>query len=123
VRDFIARAARLATSAITYVEVRSALARRWRARDLSLADYRDAVRQFENAWGRYVRIDVTDGVLAQAARLAEAHGLRAYDAIHLGSAILLRARIEAEVTLGSWDDELDAAALKEGLYVLRPRQA
>jgi hypothetical protein len=74
VRDSIARAARIATSAITYVQVRSALARRRRARDLSSADYRDAVGQFEDAWGRYVRIDVTDGVLAEAARVRASAG-------------------------------------------------
>ena len=122
VREAIARASRLATSVITYVEARSALARRRHAGDLSAAEYRHVVRRLDDAWERLLRLDVSDGLLGEAARLAEKHVLRAYDAIHLGSAVLLRSQLGTDITLASWDDELDAAAARERFTVLRARR-
>jgi uncharacterized protein len=122
VRERLTEIDRLATSAITYVEARSALARRRRAGDLSPAEYRRALSQFEAGWEQYFRLEVTQDVIGEAARLAERHFLRAYDAIHLGSAILLRSRLRTGVTLASWDDDLDVAATREGLLLLRPRR-
>ena len=58
-------------------------------------------------------------MLKEATRVADRYVLRAYDAIHLGSAILLRSSLDAAVLLGSWDDELDAAALREGFDIIR----
>ena len=122
VRERVGQAVGLATSAITYVEAHSALARRRHAGDLSPNDYRKAVWELSEGWERYHRLAVGDAVLGEAARLAKAHLLRACDAIHLGSAVLLRSRLQADVTLASWDDELDAAAAREGLQLLRPRR-
>ncbi len=121
-RERVEQASRLVTSAITYVEARSALARRRRARDLPPSDYRRTIREFETGWQRYVRIEVSDAVLGEAARLADEHLLRAYDALHLGSAVLLRSQLQAPVALISWDDELDAAAAREGFGLLRSRR-
>ena len=122
VRERVDQATRLVTSALTYVEARSALARRRRASDLRPADYRRTIREFEEGWQRYFRLEVSDAVLSEAARLADEHLLRAYDAIHLGSALLLRSQLQAAVTVLSWDDDLDAAAAREGFGVLRSRR-
>lgn len=119
VRGRVEQAGRLATSAVTYVQAHSALARRKRLGDLSPARYRAVLGTFEEGWSRYLRLDVGEGVLSAAARLAGRHVLRAYDSIHLASALVFRSGLEAEVTLASWDDELDAAAVREGLQVLR----
>jgi uncharacterized protein len=121
VRERVEQAARLATSAVTYVEAHSALARRRQGGDLSPGRYRTAVATFEEGWDRYLRLDVGAAVLGDAARLATRHLLKAYDAIHLASALRFRSGLEADVTLAAWDDELDAASLREGLQVLRPR--
>jgi predicted nucleic acid-binding protein len=122
VRDQLDRATQLATSAITRVEVHTALARRRHGRDLPQAAYREVVRAFEADWERVLRLAVSDAVLGQATRLGAEHVLRAYDAIHLSSAVLLRTQIGGEVLLASWDDDLDAAALRERFAVLRPRR-
>lgn len=66
-----------------------------------------------------VSLEVTGAVLDEAVRVADTHVLRAYDAIHLGSAITLRSSLEETIVLASWDDELDAAAKAEGFSVLR----
>lgn len=123
VRDHLSPAAGLATSAITFVEAHSALARRRNVGGLPPGDYRRAVREFSEGWEQYFRLEVGDEVLGEAARLAREHVLRAYDAIHLGSAVVFRSRVRTDVALASWDDELDAAARREGFSVLRsPRR-
>jgi len=54
-----------------------------------------------------------DGALAQSAgELAEAHGLRAGDAVQLASALLSRAPV-----LATWDVALARAATEAGLAV------
>jgi hypothetical protein len=55
----------------------------------------------------------------EAARLGVGHLLKAYDAVHLASAVLLRARLGTDVRLSSWDDELDRAAAREDFQLLR----
>jgi predicted nucleic acid-binding protein len=119
VRERTRDARRLATSALAYVEARSALARRRRAGDIVPGEHRAIQRQLDADWGRLISLEVTDAVLKEATRVADRHVLRAYDAIHLGSAILLRASLGAAVVLGSWDDELDAAGRREGFDVIR----
>jgi len=122
VRQRVGEATPVSTSQIAYVEARAAFARRRNAREMSPADYRRILRDFEADWERYLRLDVTEELLRAAAAAAETHGLRAYDAIHLASAMLLRARSDAEVMFGSWDLALDAAAAREGFTLLRGRR-
>ncbi len=76
------------------------------------------MREFSEGWEQYLRFEIGDEVLGEAARLAREHVLRAYDAIHLGSAVVVRSRVRADVAVASWDDEL-AAARREGFSVLR----
>jgi hypothetical protein len=61
-------------------------------------------------------------MLIDAARLAEVHRLRAYDAVHLASAVILARRPGGETLFVSWDDQLDAAAAREGLRLVRRRR-
>jgi predicted nucleic acid-binding protein len=70
--------------------------------------------------GREV-LDDTEPLIRDAARLAEIHRLRAYDAVHLTSAQLAAARSEEELTLPSWDVELERAAVDEGVRLIRRR--
>ena len=63
-------------------------------------------------------------MLADAERLAETHGLRAYDAVQLAAAAdLHRDRLVhglSRLTLISADQELNAAAMAEGIDVDDP---
>jgi len=119
VREHTREARRLATSALAYVESRSALARRRRAGDILPAEHRGILRQLDEDWRSLVSLAVTGAVLDEAVRIADKYVLRAYDAIHLASAITLRSSLEETILLASWDDELDAAAKREGFSVLR----
>jgi uncharacterized protein len=107
---------------ITAVDICSAVARRARAGGLPppvpLARFR------KHLMGRYRVVEMTPALVDSAMRLAEVHGLRAYDAVQLAAAL--------EVN-GSWaptgfggillipaDQDLNAAATAEGLVVDDP---
>jgi len=111
-----------ATSLVTLVEARAGLARRRRASEIPPADYRHAVAELTDDWERYVKIEVSATLVTHAAQLAERHRLRGYDAIHLASAMLLGDQVGGEIVFASWDDELDAAAAREGFRLLRARR-
>lgn len=119
VRARVAVADLVATSLIAYVEARAALARRRHAGDLSPADHRRVVRDLDDDWERYVRLEVTERLVHDAAGLADRHRLRAYDALHLASARALGGDRADPTVFASWDDALDAAAAREGFRVLR----
>ncbi len=83
VREAVAGAETVATSMIAYVEARAAFARRRRERRLSRSEYSSTTKEFEADWEHYVALEVTSSLIRSAAELAEAHALRAYDAVHL----------------------------------------
>jgi predicted nucleic acid-binding protein len=118
VRAEIDRWPTVATSVIAYVEARAALARRHRERVLSKTVYRQCIRQLEADWERYLRVEVSEPLVKSAAGIAEMHRLRAYDAIHLASALGLRERLRGDVGFASWDVALEAAARRSGLRVV-----
>lgn len=108
----------IATSALAYVEARAAFARRRYEGALSSSEYRGVLRDLDQDWPRYLTIQVVESLIHQAARLAEQHRLRAYDAIHLASAATANREIGRPVVFASWDGPLERAARREGLEVL-----
>ena len=111
VRDLVADADVVATSAIAYPEARAALARRRRERALSPAAFAAAKRAFETDWPRYLAIDVTMAVCMRAGDLAERYRLRGYDSVHLASFLEIATRADA-VQFSSFDADLNQAARK-----------
>ena len=118
IREQVNKARFVATSMIAYVEARAAFARRRREGRLAPADHHRAVRAFDSDWEHYLLVEITDSLIRGAAALAEEHSLRAYDAIHLASATLLRTRAAEAILFGSWDANLGNAARREGLELL-----
>ena len=55
-------------------------------------------------------------LIESAAGLVDVHALRAYDGVHLASAILAAAEIE--IVFACWDAELRQAAQAEGLSLV-----
>jgi predicted nucleic acid-binding protein len=107
-----------ATSTLAYVEARSALARRRREGGLAATEYRRAVRSLDADWVHYQRVRVTDQLIHKAAETAESFQLRAYDAVHLASALTIAARLETLVVFVCWDAGLEEAARRAGLQLL-----
>ncbi len=122
VRRAMGQAALIATSALTYVEARAAFVRLRHEGGISGVNYQRVVRDLDADWSRYVVMQVTDRLLRRGARLTEAHRLRAYDAVHLASALAVKEGMAEAVTFGCWDRGLERAARDEGLELLRDRR-
>lgn len=117
VRRFLDQAPRIMTSRMTYVEARAAFARRCREGALSRGYYAQIIRDLEHEWQAYVLLEVTEPIIRTAGDLAERHALRAYDALHLATALSVRR--EAQLEFVGADERLIAAAAKEGLTTQR----
>jgi predicted nucleic acid-binding protein len=101
-----------------YLEVRSALARarfKDNPRRLTPSGYDRALRNFEADWLNYVRAPVTNDLIQLAGNLTSRYYLRAYDALHLATAMALVELVSDSVLVSTWDTDLAAAAQAEGL--------
>ncbi len=116
-RRLVMRAAHVATSRVSYVEARAAFARRYRERALSKPHYMEMVRLLDHEWETYVRLEVAEPLIKLAGELTERRALRAYDAIHLASALTIRKNAQVEFIAA--DERLLAAASTEGLLTHR----
>ena len=102
------------TSVIAYAEVRASFARRRRERLMSPADCSSATRQFELDWARFASIPVGEHSALAAGRVADEHGIRALDAVHLSAFEEVLADAEGEVHFSCADERLVKAAKKLG---------
>jgi uncharacterized protein len=105
----------VATSRIAYAEARAAFARKRRERGVSPADYRTILQDFDHDWENYFLVDVSDALVKLGGLLAEKHALRGFDAIHLGSAMIMRRQGDQPVSFSCFDARLALAARREGL--------
>ena len=121
VREAVAGADSVATAAVAYVEARAAFARRRRERRLSSDDYRRTVHELDTDWEHYLLLELTSTLIRRAAEFAETHALRAYDAVHLASAKILRERLQGPIHFACWDSNLMTAARREGLTPVRSK--
>lgn len=116
--------ARLATSFLAIVELTGAVARLRMSKTLSEVRAAEFFSQFrEEMVSRVELFPVSDGILAVAVGLAERHGLRAADAIHLAT---MTEMARGSVTTGTAflslvvDKALRNATEKEGIIVVNP---
>ena len=114
----VERADAVATSLISFAEVRAAMAAARRGRRIrSNRDYDRAKIDFAHDWPAFVRIGLTNDLVTQAGELAERHQLRGYDSVHLASAVALRERVSDLLEFATFDGRLSAAARREGFTV------
>jgi predicted nucleic acid-binding protein len=119
VRGWSEKAEIVATSRVAYPEMISALTRRYRIGDLSRQDYKLLMKTFAEDWQHFAVVDFDE---LEAGRLAENHGLRGFDAIHLATAKKLRAaHSNIAIAFSSFDNDLSKAARAEKLTVLEPK--
>jgi predicted nucleic acid-binding protein len=107
---------RIATAAITYVEMFAALARLEKERRITAGSFSMLAQQIETNWASYWTVELTRSVLGRAAVLARRHSLRAYDSVQLASALELLGD-DSKVEFLSFDVRLNAAARREGLSI------
>lgn len=117
----------ISTSALTWAEVISAFAKRYRMGDISTHLYRALTARFlREARLRYGRLKVNDAVIEAAVELIQRHPLRAYDAVQLATALILNSALIADqlppLTFVSADNVLCKAARAEGLPAENPNE-
>jgi predicted nucleic acid-binding protein len=105
VRHLVDRAEIVATSVVAYPEARATFARRRRERLMTGAESTAAVRQLDTDWPRLLSIPVNEDVARAAGRLADVHGIRGCDAVHLASFESLVTRSDDEDVQFSCADE------------------
>ncbi len=105
----------LLTSRIADVEVRAVLAAAERIGRIDAAPAAVARERWDELWPGLGKIEVTPAVADAAGALADRRPLRAADAVHLASALLVR---EVDSLFAVWDRRLADAARAEGLIVL-----
>ncbi|MBG1266734.1 type II toxin-antitoxin system VapC family toxin [Nostoc sp. WHI] len=112
-------------AAITSVEILAAITRRARGGSIIAMDAIAVCNQFKSDLrSEYQVVEITENIINSAMVLAEAYGLRGYDAVQLGAGRAVNALCIANslplVTFVSADYELNAAAAREGLLVENP---
>lgn len=118
-RDAYASAGFTTTSALSYVESVSALTRGRDTRRFPAARFEAGLEELERLWAAIEVHTVTPEVIRDATRVVTDHRLRAYDGVHLASALAV-VRVE-RVTFACWDRELRAAAGASGLALIPER--
>ena len=111
----IAQAEITGTSLIAYPETLSAFSRKYREHLFDRKVYHQMRRAFEKDWRRVHVIGFTREISRSAGRLIHRHGLRGFDAIHLATALYLKAQLSIPVTFLCFDERLSKAAKTEGM--------
>lgn len=114
----------LVISALGRVEVPAAFWGKHRSGELTADDAALLSTAFEfdyhgdaTAPPRFIPVAVTNEILAEAARHAATHGLPAYDAVQLGSALAARTVDTSIDTVAVFDRTLRTAFLSEGFQL------
>jgi predicted nucleic acid-binding protein len=111
----------LAVSQLARVEVPAALSRKQRIGELDAADEALLVRAFEveyNNGTAFAVVAVRAAVLDDAARQTARHGLRAFDAVQLASAVACRAASPDTTSFVAFDRTRRDAAAREGFALV-----
>jgi predicted nucleic acid-binding protein len=93
-------ASRVATSAVAYPEARATFARLECDEDITSEEHRAAVADLDADWNSLGVLDLARNLPRFCGRLAQKHGLRGFDAVHLGSAVAVRVASELKREAG-----------------------
>lgn len=112
VRQVIAATDMTYTSRLSHPEDRAALAAAHRAGRLTTVDHAKAKSDLDRAIASVGIVELDAALASVAGDVAERFGLRAYDAVHLASALVLG---EGDTVVVTWDRALASAASAAGL--------
>lgn len=111
------RAEKVVSSRLIYPEARAAAAAAHRGRRITSATLRRAVESINELCAELNIISLDTDLAHTAGELAESHGLRGYDSVHLATAL----RIDSDsMLLATWDSDLARGAVAAGLSVSPP---
>jgi predicted nucleic acid-binding protein len=114
-RMYASKSEALATSVVAYAEARAAFARLLRGHGTDPRQHSRRLRRLNLDWDDYVRVELTPELARAAGDLAELHGLRGFDSIHLASGLWLKERSASALVFAAYDRRLYAAAALAGM--------
>jgi len=103
---------RVVSARLVYPEGRAALAQAQRLGRMTPRQLRGAVRELGALYDQLDMVEVDDELARRAGHLAETHGLRGYDAVHLAAAHRIN---DADLVVVAGDRPLLVAASTDGL--------
>lgn len=104
------------TGLISRAEIVAALAKAVRMGVLLPNEAEATLEAFRAEWPDFIRIQITEALVARADSLAWQYGLRGYDAVHLASALTWQEGMDEPVTLATFDRRLwESAASRNKL--------
>ena len=116
-----ARSHRFALSALAYAEIHATLARRLRESLLTEDEHSKLTARLDRDWEGILLIPVQPAILGLVPRVVKDHPLRGADAVHLASALALRAA-DLEPVFVAADKQLLRASQAEGFEVFNPEE-
>ena len=105
----------VASCQLLVVESTAALVRARQSDRISIATYNSSISLLDNLYARLTIVNIDENLLADACDVTKTEKLRAYDAVHLASALKIGADIFA-----SADADLCRAANRQGLNIFNP---
>ncbi len=99
------------SSQLVYPEARAVAAMAHRMERIDARALRSAVGTVDALYGELRVLGVDEELAQRAGELAERHGLRGYDAVHLASAISIR---DDALVVATWDGDLADAVVACG---------
>lgn len=120
VRLSLEDATQIASSALARVEASSMLARLVRERRVSTAHSGLMKAEAEFHFSRIRLLEISGETLALAEQLCALHQLKSLDALHLATALILRAVEPVSWVFMTFDLKLSRAAAAEGLNIWPP---
>jgi uncharacterized protein len=115
VRRLVAVASHVVSSLITYVETRSALARKYYSGEIVAASFEAGKAEFEADWRIFSKMPPDSAIVRRAGDLTEQFRLRAYNAIHLATVERVSLETRSQVRFACFDAALNRAASTLGL--------
>jgi len=86
---------------------------------ISSPEFEEGLAELDAYWREFFVLSVTDEAIRDASRAAIKHGLRAYDSLHLATALDFAKA--GNVTFACWDRELRAAVGECGFALIPER--
>ena len=115
VGKLIDQAEALGTSVISRAEVSAAFAKAVRVKFVTRDAAASVMKQFSADWPHFIRLQLSETLVARAASLAWEQGLRGYDAVHLATALVWQETLRKPVLVATFDRQLWQGAQATGL--------
>lgn len=109
---------RVVSSALTPVEVLSALSRRRSAGEVTVRDFAAIMARIEEDRGSWALVEVSPLVLGRAEELVKETGLRTLDALHVASVLTVQAASGFRLPLATTDERQRDVAGRRGVEVV-----